>query len=200
MTKEQCDFLNLRVKPAIGGFLEASFILGIGVDGCVYLEKIGELKALANPPPGAQRYFSISYLFKLAQDERWLARAIRLIRENSKRLNQIKKGRKAVAGGQHPHQPDQDAQTPTAIERALQIARTASCTWNAETIYSTGDLCDLAAGLTGYSPWFYAKKGFRALHTSVAGSAAINIAARCISQTRSCACLRTKIIVSNPWN
>ena len=40
-------------------FIEASFILNIHVDGLVYLEKIGELKALANPPPGAQRYFSI---------------------------------------------------------------------------------------------------------------------------------------------
>jgi hypothetical protein len=200
MTNEQREFLNLRVKPAIGGFVEASFILGVHIDGCVYLEKLGELKALANPPPGAQRYFSISYLFKLAQDDRWLTRAIRLIRENSKRLNQTKKGRKAFAAGQHPHQPANNTRPLTASQRALQIARTGSCTWNAETIYSTGDLCGLAAGLMGYSPWFYAKKGFRALHTSVAGSAAINIAARCISQTRSCACLRTKIIVSNPWN
>jgi hypothetical protein len=77
MTNEQREFLNLRVKPAIGGFVEASFILGVHIDGCVYLEKLGELKALANPPPGAQRYFSISYLFKLAQDDRWLTRAIK---------------------------------------------------------------------------------------------------------------------------
>ncbi len=88
---EQYEFLNLRVKPAIGGFREASFILGIHIDGCVYLEKLGELKALANPPPGAQRYFSIRYLFRLAEDEKWLARAIRLIREHSRDLNSAKR-------------------------------------------------------------------------------------------------------------
>lgn len=129
MTNEQREFLNLCVKPAIGGFIEASYILNIHVDGLVYLEKIGELKALANPPPGAQRYFSISYLFKLAQDDRWLTRAIRLIRENSRRLNQTKKGRRVVGAGQNPHPPETNARPLTAIQRALQIARTA-CPFN----------------------------------------------------------------------
>jgi len=192
MTNEQREFLNLRVKPAVSRFIEASFILNIHVDGLVYLEKIGELKALGNPPPGAQRYFSTSYLFKLAQDDRWLARALRLIRENSKRLNGIKKERKLVEAGQHQHRVEADPQPLTAIQSALQIARTASCTLNAKTTYNIQDLCVSAAGLMGSRPWFYARKGFLAMHTSGAGSAAINIAARSTSPTRNCACLETK--------
>jgi hypothetical protein len=200
MTNEQREFLNLQVKPAISGFIEASFILGVHIDGLVYLEKSGELKALATPPPGAQRYFSTNYLFKLAQDDKWLARAIRLIRENSRRLNDIKKGRKAVRAGQHSHQLEGNTRPLTAIQRTLQIARTASCTMNARTIYSIKDLCVSGVGLTGSSPWFYEKRGCHATHTYAAGSAAIDIAARSISLTRSCACLQTAIIVSNPWN
>lgn len=91
MTPEQRDFLDLRNKPAIGGMLEAAYITGLHLDGVIYLEKVGHLKALANPPKGAQRYFSISYLLKLSQDEKWLAKAIKLIRDNSRQRNQARK-------------------------------------------------------------------------------------------------------------
>lgn len=91
MTPEQRDFLDLRTKPAIGGMLEAAYITGLHLDGVIYLEKVGHLKALANPPKGAQRYFSTSYLLKLSQDEKWLAKAIKLIRDNSRQRNLARK-------------------------------------------------------------------------------------------------------------
>ena len=91
MTPEQRDFLDLRTKPAIGGMIEAAYITGLHLDGVIYLEKVGHLKALANPPRGAQRYFSTSYLLKLSQDEKWLSRAVKLIRDNSRQRNLARK-------------------------------------------------------------------------------------------------------------
>jgi hypothetical protein len=91
MSPEQRDFLMLRMITGICGFLEASWILRIPVDALVFLEKVGHLKALANPPPGAQRYFLISYLLRIAQDEQWMAKAVRLIREHYRRRNEARK-------------------------------------------------------------------------------------------------------------
>lgn len=91
MSPEQREFLTLRILTGICGFLEASWLLRIPVDGLVFLEKVGHLKALANPPPGAQRYFLISYLLRIAQDEAWNTKAIRLLREKHRRHNEARK-------------------------------------------------------------------------------------------------------------
>jgi len=99
MTPEQREFLNLCDKPGIIGFLESHYITGIQVDGLIYLEKVDHFKALANPPPGAQRYFLTSYVLKVAQDEKWMSRAVRLLRENSRRRNQARKIVEAKKGG-----------------------------------------------------------------------------------------------------
>jgi len=98
MSPEQCEFLNLRVKPGISGFTESSYIIGLPVDGLVYLEKVDHFEALANPPAGAQRYFLTSYVFKVAQDEKWMAKAVRLLRENSRRRNEARKKAQAKEG------------------------------------------------------------------------------------------------------
>jgi hypothetical protein len=99
MTPEQREFLNLRDKPGIVGFLESDYMTGIRVDGLMYLEKVDHFKALANPPPGAQRYFLTSYVMKVARDEKWMAKAVRLIREYSRRRNQARKKLQAKEGG-----------------------------------------------------------------------------------------------------
>jgi hypothetical protein len=91
MTQEQREFLTLRILIGICGFLEASWILRIPVDALIYLEKVGHLKALANPPPGAQRYFLISALLRIAQDEQWMSKAVRLVREHYRRRNEARK-------------------------------------------------------------------------------------------------------------
>ncbi len=91
MSPEQRDFLMLRIVVGICGFLEASWILRIPVDALMFLEKVGHLKALANPPPGAQRYFLISYLLRIAQDEAWNTKAIRMLREKNRRHNEARK-------------------------------------------------------------------------------------------------------------
>ena len=46
------------------------------------------MPALANPPPGAQRYFSTKHLLSLSDDEKWLRKAIILLRENIAAKNQ----------------------------------------------------------------------------------------------------------------
>ena len=99
MSSERGEFLNLRDKPGIIGFLESSYISGIPVDGLMCLEKANHFKALANPPPGAQRYFLTSYVLKVAQDEKWMAKAVRLIRENYRRRNEAYKKVQATEGG-----------------------------------------------------------------------------------------------------
>jgi hypothetical protein len=91
MHKERLEFLNLRILPIIIGFLEVFYLTGISVDGLIFLERVGHLKALANPPPGTQRYFLTSNILKLANDEQWCAKAIRLIREHSRKHNQARK-------------------------------------------------------------------------------------------------------------
>ena len=91
MTQDQREFLMLRILVGICGFLEASWILRIPVDGLMFLEKMGHLKALANPPPGAQRYFLITYLLRTAQDEQWMTKAVRLLRDHNRRRNEARK-------------------------------------------------------------------------------------------------------------
>ena len=91
MDPEQREFLNLRVKPAVVGYREASWILGFHIDAVIYLAKDGHLAALAKPPRGAQRYFLTSLLLRLAQNLKWVTKAIRLIREYFCRRNQLKK-------------------------------------------------------------------------------------------------------------
>jgi hypothetical protein len=97
MHKDRLEFLNLRILPMLIGFLEVFYLTGISIDSLIFLERVGHLKALANPPPGTQRYFLTSYILKLADDEQWCAKAIRLIREHSRRHNQARKQAKEKA-------------------------------------------------------------------------------------------------------
>jgi len=101
MNDDQREFLNLRTKPGASGFLESSHVTGLHVDGLIYLEKDGHFKAMANPPPGAQRYFLTSYVMKIAQDEKWMTKAVKLIRENSRRRNQAGKKASIQKGASH---------------------------------------------------------------------------------------------------
>ena len=48
----------------------------------------GHMPALANLPPGEQRYFATKYLLSLADGEKWLRKAIILLRENIAAKNQ----------------------------------------------------------------------------------------------------------------
>jgi hypothetical protein len=91
MDPAQREYLNLRKKPAIGGFLEVSYITGIHIDGCIVLEKEGHLEALAHPPKGGQRYFSTKYIMALSEDEKWLVKAVRLVREYNRGRNSARK-------------------------------------------------------------------------------------------------------------
>jgi hypothetical protein len=96
MSDDQRNFLNLILMPLICGFLEASYIVGLPIDSLMYLEKVRHLEALGNPPKGAQRYFLTSYLIKLGQDKQWAARAIKLLRDRSRKHNLERKQKKGL--------------------------------------------------------------------------------------------------------
>lgn len=98
---EQYDFLNLRLKPAILGFRESSYLTGLHVDSLVHLEKIGEFKALGKPPKGAQRWFATKYVLGLCDDEKWLSKAVKLIREHNKGRNSAKLEAEPGEGDDH---------------------------------------------------------------------------------------------------
>ena len=98
MSEDQSNFLNLITMPIICGFLEASFIIGLPIDSLMYLAKVHHLEALANPPKGSQRYFLTSYLVKLGRDKQWAARAIKLLRDKSRKHNLVRKQTNASRG------------------------------------------------------------------------------------------------------
>jgi hypothetical protein len=53
---------------------------------------------LANLPPGGQRYLATRYLLSLADVEKWLRKAIILLRENIAARNQATMGKLEEAG------------------------------------------------------------------------------------------------------
>ena len=60
--------------------------------------RCGHLHALANLPPGEQRYLATRYLLSLADVEKWLRKAIILLRENIAARNQAAMGKLEEAG------------------------------------------------------------------------------------------------------
>jgi len=60
--------------------------------------RCGHLHALANLPPGGQRYLATRYLLSLADVEKWLRKAIILLRENIAARNQAAMGKLEEAG------------------------------------------------------------------------------------------------------
>jgi hypothetical protein len=88
---DRIQFLNLRTKPAVSDVDEASWILSLHRDHVLYLVSCRHLLTLDDAPPGGQKYFMTSYLFALAANEKWLAKAIRLIRRHIQVKNQNRK-------------------------------------------------------------------------------------------------------------
>ena len=60
--------------------------------------RCGHLHALANLPPGGQRYLATRYLLSLADGEKWLRKASILLRENIGAKNQAAMGKLEEAG------------------------------------------------------------------------------------------------------
>ena len=85
---DEFQFLNLRTKPLILDAEKAGWLYGWSREDVLLLCRRGHMAALANPPPGAQRYFSTKYLLSLSDDEKWLRKAITLLRENIAARNQ----------------------------------------------------------------------------------------------------------------
>ena len=85
---DEFQFLNLRTKPLILDAEKAGWLYGWSREDVLLLCRRGHMPALANPPPGAQRYFSTKHLLSLSDDEKWLRKAIILLRENIAAKNQ----------------------------------------------------------------------------------------------------------------
>ena len=85
---DEFQFLNLRTKPLILDAEKAGWLYGWSREDVLLLCRRGHMPALANPPPGAQRYFSTKHLLSLSDDEKWLRKAIILLREKIAAKNQ----------------------------------------------------------------------------------------------------------------
>ena len=70
---------------------QTGWFLNLSREDVLFLCWCGHLQALAHPPPGAQRYFLGRYVLALGNDERWLKKAIVLLRENVVGKNQAAK-------------------------------------------------------------------------------------------------------------
>lgn len=81
------QFLSLRTLPVIIDGQKTAWLLGVHPDAVAILVKAGHLEPLEHPPAGAQRYFSSRYVIKLGEDERWMRKAVRLIREHYRARN-----------------------------------------------------------------------------------------------------------------
>jgi hypothetical protein len=77
---------------------QTGWFLNLSREDVLFLCRCDHLQALADPPPGAQRYFLGRYVLALGNDERWLKKAIVLLRENVASKNQAAKEKQAQAG------------------------------------------------------------------------------------------------------
>jgi len=93
MKDEQTSFLKLPIHPAIGGESEAEWLLGIGPDWIKELCVQKHLKQLGGYSPGCGKYFSISYLLQLRNDQEWMDKAVRIMRKHYQDKNSRNKGR-----------------------------------------------------------------------------------------------------------
>jgi len=104
---DEFQFLNLRTKPLILDAEKAGWLYGWSREDVLLLCRRGHIPALANPPPGAQRYFSTKHLLSLSDDEKWLRKAIILLRENIAAKNQaalrkLEEAGNGAGGGEQP--------------------------------------------------------------------------------------------------
>ena len=79
---DQIQFLNLTTQPAIWDAEQTGWFLNMSREDVLLLCRRKHLPALADPPPGAQRYFWGKHVRSLAEDEKWLKKAILILRKN----------------------------------------------------------------------------------------------------------------------
>jgi hypothetical protein len=72
-------FLNLRRLPARVDYQGAAYLLNFEVVAIRALVELGYLKPLGNPKGMEHKYFSSRTLLKLAEDEKWLNDASRVV-------------------------------------------------------------------------------------------------------------------------
>jgi len=101
---DQFQFLNLTTKPLIPDAEKAGWLYGEwSREDVLLLCRRGHLPALANPPPGAQRFFLTKTLLSLADDEKWVKKAILILRENIATKNQVAKVKRGARNGDGAH-------------------------------------------------------------------------------------------------
>jgi hypothetical protein len=95
----QIEFLNLTTQPAIWDAEQTGWFLNMSREDVLLLCRRKHLPALADPPPGAQRYFWGKHVRSLAEDEKWLKKAILILRKNVTEKNAAVKRRQSPADG-----------------------------------------------------------------------------------------------------
>jgi hypothetical protein len=73
--------------PAIVGDAEVARILGMHEDWLSLLEAKGHLRSLGGRGRGCQRFYASCYVVALKQDEEWLDRAVKLVRNHFRTKN-----------------------------------------------------------------------------------------------------------------
>jgi len=109
MNKDCQDFLNLRVKPALSGTREASWVLGTREDWIPILVSGDLVPVAGGHRPGCQFFFSTATLIRLAEDPEWADRAVALVRKTFQKRNRAGQQNRggfsteavASAGGSH---------------------------------------------------------------------------------------------------
>jgi hypothetical protein len=81
---EQYAVLNLREESLVIGVRAPSFLTRLHVNGLFYLEVIKELKALGHRAEGAHLYFAPSIVLALFNDEQWLNRVVKWVRDHNR--------------------------------------------------------------------------------------------------------------------
>lgn len=79
--------IDIRNHGAICGDPEVCEILNAHPKWVELWEKHGHLRSLGGRTRGCQRYYSTAYVFALRHDEKWLDKAIRLIRLHFREKN-----------------------------------------------------------------------------------------------------------------
>ena len=95
MSEDQISYLRLPIHPAIGGDLEAEWVLGIHRDWINELCRQKHLHQLGGYAPGCDHFFSVAYLLKLRADQEWMDKAVVIMRKHFRQKNSNAKARSA---------------------------------------------------------------------------------------------------------
>lgn len=94
--------MGLRTKPALLTQQQVGWRMGLHEDAVSLLAKLGHLPAVGKAQAGTCRFFSAVRVEELARDEKWLAKAVGLVRAQVARKNWAARVRRTEAATNNP--------------------------------------------------------------------------------------------------